>query len=168
MFLEMIYGKDDEKDNGLIDTTITANDFRFLGDFIDKEERLKDAENERDKLKEKVAMLEKQVKQMQDFWVNTVQTRVTPQADKLFRNGQWGLLCVCTVNDYDSVSRWVSVKDRMPQRYENVLIAVKWNDKYVVDFGYIDECGEWTIFSEFDIRHKITHWMPLPKPPKED
>lgn len=66
------------------------------------------------------------------------------------------------------MSEWIYVKDRLPPQYESVLIAVKENDKYEVDFGYIDERGEWTIFSDFDIGHEITHWMPLPEPPKED
>lgn len=63
---------------------------------------------------------------------------------------------------------WISVNDRLPDKYVNVLVyteckdiftaaavetgaeSIKWED----DYGYLDD--------------DVTHWMPLPEPPKRD
>jgi hypothetical protein len=76
---------------------------------------------------------------------------------------------------------WISVKDRLPQMYEEVIVAVP--------FVFEDEngptnqkgCGvrtsrlvedpqgaKWNIHIEEKWVDHITHWMPLPAPPKED
>ena len=58
--------------------------------------------------------------------------------------------------------KWISVKDRKPDNCEEVLI----------NFG--DDCyalgslvgKRWYSF-ESRLLKKVTHWMPLPKPPKD-
>ena len=73
-----------------------------------------------------------------------------------------------------TVQEWISVKDRLPDKDGSYLILNK--RKYIFDaeyesiyksFGcwheFIDGAGnEWIAYKE------ITHWMPLPQPPKED
>ncbi len=54
---------------------------------------------------------------------------------------------------------WISVKDRLPEQYDHVLIA---NGKIVTTAYFQD--GEF-VGEETDI--VITHWMPLPQPPKD-
>lgn len=54
---------------------------------------------------------------------------------------------------------WISVKDRLPEPTYCVLV--------VTDDGYIEvdalgNDGEWMGYCD------ITHWMPLPEPPKEE
>ena len=57
--------------------------------------------------------------------------------------------------------QWIPVTDRLPQDDEDVLV---WVDGTHRDMAYRDE-GVW-----YDEEHNhlknITHWMPLPKPPK--
>ena len=59
--------------------------------------------------------------------------------------------------------RWISVTDRFPQDDDYVLV---WVNGTYRDMAYRDE-GVW-----YDEEHNhlknITHWMPLPEPPKED
>ena len=70
--------------------------------------------------------------------------------------------------------KWINVNEKLPEHFESVLV---WGKGYTVtecfycddyDWGvqgfYKDECGydgEYPL-----IRDWVTHWMPLPKPPK--
>lgn len=64
---------------------------------------------------------------------------------------------------------WISVKDRLPSIDENVLVYDNcFKDVsigYISDFlnyrkTWITDCGE-------SVSDTVTHWMPLPEPPKE-
>ena len=61
--------------------------------------------------------------------------------------------------------KWIPVTERLPDDGGCVLIALRWG---YVDTGWYDKQFErWT--SEFVNRYEdgeITHWMPLPEPPK--
>lgn len=67
--------------------------------------------------------------------------------------------------------KWISVKERLPEEHENVLVAVK--SPFFVTLLNIDEMEydevkeekTWLLHERGD--YKITHWMPLPEPPKE-
>ena len=62
--------------------------------------------------------------------------------------------------------KWISVKERLPVTFENVLVCTKHEmlichhdgDEWVVTYD-----GE---YAGYD--YDITHWMPLPEPPKEE
>ena len=66
-----------------------------------------------------------------------------------------------------TVQDWVSVKERLPQEKVNCIVHYKHaycdNDGYSA-IGICFNDGE-----KFQINpaYKVTHWMPLPKPPKE-
>ena len=61
-----------------------------------------------------------------------------------------------------TVQEWISVKDRLPDMYQNVL-AIRADGKIVVDA--IGSLEIW--YKQMDIVGKpVTHWMPLPQPPK--
>lgn len=63
-----------------------------------------------------------------------------------------------------TVQEWISVKDGLPKNgKEGVLIALRWGE---VDIGWCED-GRWD--SEFVNEYEdgeVTHWMPLPQPPK--
>ena len=63
-----------------------------------------------------------------------------------------------------TVQEWISVDDRLPESgKEGVLIALRWGE---VDIGWCED-GRWR--SEFVNEYEegeVTHWMPLPNPPK--
>ena len=62
------------------------------------------------------------------------------------------------------VQEWISVDDRLPENgKEGVLIALRWGE---VDIGWCED-GRWR--SEFVNEYEdgeVTHWMPIPQPPK--
>jgi hypothetical protein len=71
-------------------------------------------------------------------------------------------------------NKWISVKDRLPEDGENVLV---YNDDNSEDFipyftGYFHG-GMWyssyALYEEenfLEVPSIVTHWMPLPEPPK--
>lgn len=67
---------------------------------------------------------------------------------------------------------WISVKDAMPGIGERVLgygraeCGTCCEDKMVRECRrhYKNQCFE---FGEYDCPFNITHWMPLPEPPRE-
>ena len=69
---------------------------------------------------------------------------------------------------------WISVKDRLPPIYHMVLITGKNNagGSFGVIKGTHDDKGQWyrdDIGQYVDSRgDTVTHWMPLPEPPKEE
>lgn len=61
-------------------------------------------------------------------------------------------------------NQWVSVKDRLPETFEDVLVFNS-NEETVITIGFFHEL-KWHIYEIHDFSELVTHWMPLPKPPK--
>ena len=66
----------------------------------------------------------------------------------------------------DAGLKWISVKDKLPERYKRVLVAFKNGmvtismrtfEQYTGVFGFLFESNY----------GPATYWMPLPEPPKE-
>lgn len=86
------------------------------------------------------------------------------------------------IDEQPTVYSWISVKDRLPGIDEDVLIL--YESKVLHDTGYAitclkdsiyfagkriqyqtpQWCQPWQYFGENNV---VTHWMPLPEPPKE-
>lgn len=73
------------------------------------------------------------------------------------------------------MDQWISVKDRLPSREglmddetEYVLVCERYGrSKNVTICGYNEDgWSAWDAFGGVSPDH-ITHWMPLPEPPKE-
>lgn len=65
-------------------------------------------------------------------------------------------------------SDWTSVEDALPDKHTQVLMwSSKWN---IAEAGSYYN-GHFWVYNEIGdgyIAENITHWMPLPEPPKED
>lgn len=67
------------------------------------------------------------------------------------------------------MSDWISVKDRLPQVTGKYLCAVKdkRGDLWTIASDWSLEMKSW--FGNYgEIKNIVTHWMPLPEPPKEN
>lgn len=61
---------------------------------------------------------------------------------------------------------WISVKDRLPDVRGNFLVVAIEAGKYI--HITLSEFSKYFIMTGRRSYWKVTHWMPLPEPPKED
>ena len=72
---------------------------------------------------------------------------------------------------YNSLAdeKWIPVTERLPEEYVNVLCHLRSLDRkseyYSID--HLMEDGQWWKAAN-SWKHEVTHWMPLPEPPKEE
>ena len=66
--------------------------------------------------------------------------------------------------EQDAKTGWISVKDRLPE-YGRYLVTVAKDDGDVIAHTAAYNDLGWWMHSNVG---KITHWMPLPEPPKEE
>ncbi len=60
---------------------------------------------------------------------------------------------------------WVSVKERLPDKDVVAIVALKIGDRIVVDTDRF-YFGRWLNYGRMCSEGYVTHWMPLPTPPK--
>lgn len=76
---------------------------------------------------------------------------------------------------------WVSVKDRLPEfkhdhesgvwKISDTVMVSDLNSHPSIGFGHMGSDGGWRVYcGEYDFMNveSVTHWMPLPKPPKDE
>jgi hypothetical protein len=71
-----------------------------------------------------------------------------------------------------NAEEWISVEDRLPEQDERVIVSMRfdnhgWRECVV---AHIWEDGEWYNQTGDQIEEcvMVTHWMPLPPPPKSE
>jgi hypothetical protein len=72
--------------------------------------------------------------------------------------------------------KWIKIEDQKPPTGENVLVVKQFLDAPFDEHGYHPDKSFWTtpvigVDMFFSDSHwfeggKVTHWMPLPKPPE--
>ena len=64
-----------------------------------------------------------------------------------------------------TVQEWISVRDRLPEDW--VLCACVDNEVHILCYDYImDDWDIWGRPNSCYVKPFVTHWMPLPQPPK--
>lgn len=89
-----------------------------------------------------------------------------------------GLIADCLLAHGVTVQEWIPVTERLPDADSNYIVVACdegcpygegiWYDTVVVVAEYYH--GSWTWCesgTEYDLNGLVTHWMPLPEPPKE-
>lgn len=62
--------------------------------------------------------------------------------------------------------RWISVEERLPEEKRAVLV---WQPQYLNSYVVTLSEGEWFVFGGYGTRvFGVTHWRPIPEPPKEE
>lgn len=57
-------------------------------------------------------------------------------------------------------SEWVSVEDKLPEQYTDVIVFTKGG---TITVDYVDESGDFYYYGK-----NVTHWMPLPQKPESE
>ena len=66
------------------------------------------------------------------------------------------------------MSEWISVKDRLPEPFVSVLGYCPDEEPLpTVHEVYMNGFGQWRSAQVYGMGN-VTHWMPMPEPPKED
>lgn len=68
--------------------------------------------------------------------------------------------------------KWISVQDRLPEAHDDGSVdAVLVTDGFVIHMAYFSH-GTWLFCESGEMKegmfYDVTHWMPLPDPPKEE
>lgn len=67
------------------------------------------------------------------------------------------------------MNEWISVKDRLPGNFETVLALRKDGAMFVGRYTPWQHWEIWTARKSTKvITITVTHWMPLPEPPREE
>jgi hypothetical protein len=75
-----------------------------------------------------------------------------------------------TLDEATTICGWISVKDRMPDKNGQYLC---WFGKNKIAKGaaiatYLEMWKSFGLLESLETYPNVTHWMPLPEPPKED
>lgn len=62
---------------------------------------------------------------------------------------------------------WISVKDQLPEKYKEVLVYSKERIFHAFWDNISSSIYDWYDIQNLWIIEDISHWMPLPKPPKD-
>ena len=71
------------------------------------------------------------------------------------------------VRELDEKQRWIPVTKRLPEEWVDVLV---WSEYGFCETAvYLGIRGRWLVSWNHDMldADTVTHWMPLPEPPKE-
>lgn len=65
------------------------------------------------------------------------------------------------------MNKWISVKDRLPEDYEKVLTCDAKGNIHIF-FHFHQFVYPFGIDASDERYYEVTHWMPLPQPPKDE
>ena len=74
---------------------------------------------------------------------------------------------LATFADVQPVNQWISCKDKMPEHGVTVLIYA---GNHMIMLAWYDKDMEYFYICDSDYKYNpldVTHWQPLPEPPKE-
>ena len=65
-----------------------------------------------------------------------------------------------------NVGKWIPVTERLPEEYTRVIGFMAWKSMTAIEY----QNGKWYSIDHLEPLpdEAVTHWMPLPQPPKEE
>ena len=74
----------------------------------------------------------------------------------------------CLLANGVTVQEWISVKDRLPEPWKQVLIYSRHD--FCESAFYIGVLGKWRVTWNHEMldADSVTHWMQMPEPPEEN
>jgi hypothetical protein len=85
-------------------------------------------------------------------------------ADFLIANG----VTFADVPDNNVGDKWIPISERLPEPFVSVLVQMPGEEPCpTVREGFLTNDGEWYAGHFARLKDEVTHWMPMPEPPKE-
>ena len=86
--------------------------------------------------------------------------------DDQYSDGTIAIIADYLIDNGVTVQEWISVKDRLPEAWKQVLIYSQHD--FCESAVYIGVPGKWRVTWNHEMldADSVTHWMPLPQPPK--
>ena len=69
------------------------------------------------------------------------------------------------IDEQPTIGGWISVEERLPEEDKDVLA---YNGAYMIIAAYATNPTKYWYTITGSVTRTITHWMPLPEPPKEE
>ena len=70
------------------------------------------------------------------------------------------------MEDAPAVQQWIPVEEGLPESYVNVIVCRCDGVNRSVGVEYVTLCDDWSK-DYLSLATSVTHWMPMPEPPKE-
>lgn len=82
-------------------------------------------------------------------------------------------VAIYEMDNQEAESTWHRVEDELPESGEFGKIVLACNDVGTVNAAFLSSSGKWyaannTMYDAWTWMPNVTHWMPLPEPPKEE
>lgn len=82
--------------------------------------------------------------------------------------GLYGYMADRLIADGWAKQEWISVEDRLPEPFVSVLVQMPGEQPFpTVREGFISSDGVWQSAMFRREPGEVTHWQPMPQPPKE-
>ena len=118
-----------------------------------------------DALREQLVWCKEQAGRFDTFWDDVIE-RVDSLPTVCVNDGQ------CDTCYLHETNGWISVKDRLPENEQYVLLWTKTGVMTYAQYLNDEPHRPWITYDEDgSIRvwdNVVTHWLPLPEPPKEE
>jgi hypothetical protein len=74
------------------------------------------------------------------------------------------------IEELEAKNKWIPVSERLPDKFGEYIVAVtEETGEIYSDYADFDPYQQrWKTGLFLGCRDKVTHWMPLPEPPKEE
>ena len=67
-----------------------------------------------------------------------------------------------------NVGKWIPVSERLPEPFVSVLVQMPDEEPCpTVREGFLTKDGDWYAGYFARLKDEVTHWMPMPEPPKD-
>lgn len=79
-----------------------------------------------------------------------------------------------TVGEGTNATAWISVKDRLPEHEQEVLVQYSFDvydhdvRTYMTEDTWYGKAERWYGYEDWCTTDKISYWMPMPESPRED
>ncbi len=105
-------------------------------------------------------------------WIGEISTSLREGREWTMSVNGWDKLDVAKE---EAMNEWISVEDRLPEIDKQVLVMLGDNkppcEGVMIGRRHCGTCLNWTVTNSYGSAlqtGKVSHWMPLPEPPKEE